>query len=246
MQKPLQTETPLRRLGLIGDVHGEHERLAHALDWFAGENLDAIVCTGDVADGTGCINACCELLTQAEVMTVSGNHDRWLLQDRVRHLPEAHQLVDLDDTSRDFLTGLARVISLPTVAGSLLLCHGVLRNDLAKVWPGTERSPIERSIEMDQLLAEGSHSFLINGHMHYRVLIDFRNLVMINAGTLRGRFSGISVVDFESGWVSAHEPGPDGRPAKVAEHSLTSNTQRRVWHDTQEFDGAWRPVTLHT
>ena len=188
---------------------------------------------------------CCDLLRQADVVTVAGNHDRWLLQDRVRHLPDAHQLTDLKDGSRSFLEGLPRAVSLPTVAGELVLCHGVLDNDLAKVWPGTERLPVERSAELDELLAAGSHRFFINGHMHYRVLIDFHNLVMINGGTLRGRFSGVSLVDFGADWVSAYEPGPDGRNARVAEHTLADHASRRVWRDTQEFDGTWQPVTLH-
>jgi predicted phosphodiesterase len=237
--------SPLRRLGLIGDVHGEHLRLADALEWFAGESVDAIVCTGDVADGAGCINACCKLLAQGDVITVAGNHDRWLLQDRVRNVPDAHRLADLDDASRSFLETLPQVVSLQTVAGELILCHGVLDNDLGKVWPGTERSPIERSAEMDDLLAAGSHRFFINGHMHYRVLIDFHGLVMLNAGTLRGPFSGVSLVDFEADWVSAHEPGANGQPQRVAEHRLADSANRRVWQDTQEFDGTWRPVTLH-
>lgn len=245
MPIPLPTAQPIGRLGVIGDVHGEHERLADVLDWFADESLDAIVCTGDVADGAGCINVCCALLMQNNVITVAGNHDRWLLQDRVRHVPQAHRLTELNDASRNFLGGLPQVVALPTVAGSLVLCHGVLHNDLAKVWPGTGRSPIERSTEMDVLLASGDHRLLVNGHMHYRVLIDFDNLVMINAGTLRGQFGGISIIDLDAGWVSAHEPGPDGRPARVAEHSLANSSERRVWRDTQEFDGAWRPVTLH-
>lgn len=236
---------PLRRLGLIGDVHGEHDRLADALDWFAGQDVDAVVCTGDVADGSGCINLCCRLLEQAGVITVAGNHDRWLLQDRVRHVPDAHRLADLDDAGRELLENLPQVVSLRTVAGELILCHGVLDNDLAKVWPGTERSPIERSAEMDGLLAAGSHRFLVNGHMHYRVLIDFQHLLMVNAGTLRGRFSGVSLVDFEGGWVSAHEPAGNGRTRRVAEHGLRDRAERRVWRDTQEFDGTWQPVTLH-
>jgi predicted phosphodiesterase len=242
---PPQLPPPLRRVGLIGDVHGEHERLADALEWFAGESVDAIVCTGDIADGVGCVNTCCELLQQAGVITVAGNHDRWLLQSRVRHVPDAHQIADIDDASRSFLESLPRVVSLKTVAGELVLCHGVLDNDLGKVWPGTQRSPIERSGEMDDLLAAGSHRFFINGHMHYRVLIDFHGLVMLNAGTLRGPFSGVSLVDFEADWVSAHEPGDSGKAQRVAEHTLAANENRRVWQDTQEFDGAWEPVTLH-
>ena len=236
---------PIRRAGVIGDVHAEDVRLAGALDWLSGQSVDVILCTGDIADGLGCINTTCRLLKDAEVLTVAGNHDRWLLRNRVRHVADAHHLTDLDDESQEYLSGLPRSRTLDTVAGPLLLCHGVLENDLAKVWPGTQRSPIERSTEMDGLVAAATHRFVINGHMHYRVLIDFEAVVLVNAGTLRGPFSGVSVVDFEGDVVAAYERDGAGRAQRVAEHELTRNEDRRIWRDTQEFDGSWQPVTLH-
>ncbi|MEZ5559367.1 MAG: metallophosphoesterase family protein [Pseudomonadales bacterium] len=235
----------IRRLGIIGDLHGEHERLETALDWFAGRKLDALVCTGDVADGRGCINRSCALLRDAGVVTVAGNHDRWLLDDRVRHVEGAHHLSDLDDEALAFLQALPATQSIATVAGSLLLCHGVGDNDMAKVWPGTTRSRIERSHKLDDLLGSGAHRFLVNGHMHFRVLIDFAQLLLINAGTLKGDHAGISIVDFESGSVSAYDVSDGRTPTRVAEHSLAPAPGRRVWRDTQEFDGDWQPVMLY-
>lgn len=237
--------SPIRRAGVIGDVHAEDERLAGALEWLSGQDVDVILCTGDVADGVGCVNTACSLLRDADVLTVAGNHDRWLLQDRVRHVADAHFLADLDDESRDYLTALPRLRTLNTVAGPLLLCHGVVENDLAKVWPGTERSPIERSTEMDDLVAASTHRFVVNGHMHYRVLIDFEGVVLVNAGTIRGPFSGVTVIDFEGDFAAAYERDGNGRAHRVAEHELTRNGERRIWRDTQEFDGFWQPVTLH-
>jgi predicted phosphodiesterase len=245
MEASQANRAPIRRAGVIGDVHAEDERLAGALEWLSGQDVDVILCTGDVADGLGCINRACRQLREADVLTVAGNHDRWLLQDRVRHVVDAHLLTDLDDESRDYLAALPRSRTLDTVAGPLLLCHGVVENDLAKVWPGTERSPIERSKEMDALVAAGSHRFVVNGHMHYRVLIDFESVILVNAGTLRGPFSGVTVVDFEGDYVAAYEPDGTGRAQRVAERELTRNEERRIWRDTQEFDGTWQPVTLH-
>ena len=66
---------PLRRVGVIGDVHAEHERLAAALEWMHGQRLDAVICTGDVADGPGCVDACCRLLREADVATVRGIYE---------------------------------------------------------------------------------------------------------------------------------------------------------------------------
>lgn len=53
------------RLGLIGDVHAEDERLAAALEVFAAERVDRALCTGDVVDGHGDIDRTCALLASA-------------------------------------------------------------------------------------------------------------------------------------------------------------------------------------
>lgn len=234
----------ISRVGILGDVHGEHERLARSLEWLHGQQLDALLCTGDIADGRGCINECCELLSDGQVQSVAGNHDRWLLQNRVRHIADAHQRADLTDSSREFMLSLPRQISFETVMGRALLCHGVADNDLAKVWPGTARSGIRRCPELDQLLETETCRFLFNGHMHFRVLIDFPQMLMMNAGTLKGDSGGISIVDFETGSISAYELKDNGPPVRVSELAVDSSA-RRVWQNTRDFDGQWEAVTLY-
>jgi len=233
----------IRRMGVIGDLHGEHERLDRVLEWMHGQCLDAVVCTGDIADGRGCINLCCDLLAAGGVATVAGNHDRWLLQDRVRHLPDAHLATELSEASEAFLSELPKQRTLDTVRGAALLCHGIADNDLAKVWPGTERSEIRRSEKLDGVLEAGEYRFLINGHMHYRVLIDFPELLLMNAGTIRGEYAGFSVIDFEAEAISVYGIN-EKRPDRICEHAL-ANDDRRVWRDTQEFDGSWQAVALY-
>lgn len=235
-------ESTLTRLGVLGDVHAEHERLAAALDWFAGQRLDAVLCTGDLADGPGCINRCCELLREAGVLTVAGNHDRWLLDDKVRHLPGAHRREELTDDNRAYLADLPRTVELETAAGRLMLCHGVGEHDMAKVWPGTRGADsIRRSAALDGLLHAGAHRFMVHGHLHYRVLIDFENLLLLNAGTLKGDQAGVGVMDFGERRLQAFTFDGD-RPRHSAEHALDPGSARRVWRDTGDFDGCWDPV----
>jgi len=235
----------IRRLGVLGDVHGEHDRLAAALDWFAGQRLDAVICTGDVADGAGCINRCCELLRQAGVFTVAGNHDRWLLTDKVRHVTAAHRLTDVDAGHVEYLRALPQTRELSTVAGRLLLCHGIGEHDMAKVWPGT-RGPdsIRRSDALDRLLDDGRFRFMVHGHLHYGVLIDFESLLLMNAGTLKGPRGGIGVIDFESAEVASFEFSAAATLQRRAVHPLAPPAERRIWRSTAEFDGGWEPVLL--
>ena len=129
--------------------------------------------------------------------------------------------------------------------GSVLLCHGVANNDLGKVWPGRKPEEVERSVELDGLLEEGSYRYLINGHMHFRVMIDFIGLTLLNAGTLRGDHAGVCVADFEADEVTAFASFDGRPPERLVEKSLTPCAERRVWQNTLEFDGTWTPVTLH-
>ena len=237
----------IQTLGVVGDVHAEHQRLEVALNLFARQRVDAVICTGDLADGPGNVDTCCDLLREAQVTTVAGNHDRWLLDDRVREIEDAHHRSDLKESSEAFLSALGKTVSLTTCAGELLLCHGVGDNDLRKVWPGTERMPIERSHELDSIILSNRHRYVINGHLHYRVVVDFDALTLNNAGTLCERHRpGVSIIDFAQHTVTAFElDDASGGAQRVAECDLTPDEDRRVWEDTQEFDGQWTPLTLY-
>ena len=242
---PGNPQPPVTRLGLIGDLHAEHARLDAVLDWFAGHPVDAIACTGDIADGRGSVDDCCRALRDANVTTVAGNHDRWLLDDRVRHVQHAHLRAELADDTLAYLASLPRTQTLNTVQGPALLCHGIGENDLARVWPGRRPEEIRRSRDLDALIEADEHRFVVNGHMHFRVLMHFENLTLMNAGTLMGERAGVTVIDFAEGTITAFSVGDGTRPVRLLEIPLAPESDRRVWRDTAEFDGTWQPVLLY-
>lgn len=236
----------IQKIGIIGDVHSEHGRLRRALDWLEQQSVDAIVCTGDVADGRGCIEQSWRALQSARVHTVSGNHDRWLLTDSVRHVAHAQCRAQVSEKGIEFLSRLPKVVRLETLGGELRLCHGVAEDDMAKVWPGTEATPIRRSEELDEWLAESTGpSFVINGHMHFRTLIDFERCFLINAGTLKGERPGITLLDMHARQVAGFNLLDDGRVCATQRYSLDGRSDRTVWTSTAAFDGRWRPISMH-
>ena len=105
------------RIGLIGDVHQEDLALAWALGWLSDERVDLVVCVGDIADGFGDLDACCELLDSHGVITVRGNHDRWFLGQTLRDLPQATPLAAASAETRAWLAELPASVSLETPAG---------------------------------------------------------------------------------------------------------------------------------
>jgi len=234
----------LSRIGIIGDVHAQDQYLHQALAHLTSLGVDRIICTGDIADGPGDIHACIELLQRYDVHTVRGNHDRWVLQDKARHIPDAHRRDELNDDVLNYLQSLPLQIELQTRLGNLLLCHGVGSNDLQKIWPGTERMPAERSTRLDDIIARGDTPLMVNGHLHYRTLIHFDALTLLNAGTLRGHHRpGFSLVDLHNDEVHGFELEPTVHEVKRQSLSPTENVQ--VFKNTQHFDDNWQPVTLY-
>lgn len=236
----------MNRIGIIGDVHAEHERLAAALEFLGSQRVDVLICTGDLPDGVGDLDACCELLQDAGVVTVAGNHDRWFLQDRVRHVQDAHRREQACAATIRFIESLPKVRTLATDAGELMLCHGVLEDDLAKIWPGSERSASRCSASLDALLQEANPPrFVINGHMHFRTVIDFPSTQVINGGTLKGQYAGFSVLDVGDGQIDSFNFSAENAIEPARQLDLGACPERRVWRNTDDFDGQWQPVILH-
>ena len=119
----------LQHLILIGDVHTEATRLAHVLAHAARTRPDAVLCVGDIVDGPEDATRCIELLRDHGVLTVRGNHDRCQLAGTPFAPFEAPA------SAWDWLRALPATRLLDTVAGRLLLGHGVGEHDLTKLSP---------------------------------------------------------------------------------------------------------------
>ena len=233
--------TPLK-LGIIGDVHAEHRRLALALENLRSQNITHIACTGDLSDGKGDLDETVEILIKHNVATVAGNHDRWLLTDRSRHVANAHDRAHLKNKTLNYLESLPKTRSMTLGTQDFLLCHGMGDQDLAKIWPGTERMPVERSSRLDDIIDQGRFSWVINGHVHFQSVIPFETTILINAGTLAGnRWPGFLVLDVESQTIDVVSLVGDQVTFKG---TRDLSTLPRTWKNTQEFDGDWNPTFL--
>jgi len=231
---------------VIGDVHAEHQRLAETLAFLERQGVETIICTGDIVDGSGRPDSCVKLLLDHNVQVVRGNHDRWIVEDKARHIPDAHMLGELSEQTAEYLANLPGQIDIDTVAGRLLLCHGIADNDLRKVWPGTQRMPIERSHELDGLIADNEYRYVINGHMHFKTIIHFHDLTLINAGTITGQhWPGFSTIDFDTCTIDAFTFADAGiKPSKTTELDPCDLQESESWQDTQCFAGNWQPRLL--
>jgi putative phosphoesterase len=202
---------PFVRLGLIGDVHAEDEALKIVLDELARREVDAILCVGDIADGSGDVNRTCALLEEHRVITVAGNHDRWLFSDEQRDAPGATPMKMLTARSRAYLDGLPTKLRLATARGPLLLCHGIGDDDLAAVKPDHLRHDLERNEALKRLLVGPHFDLMVNGHTHRAMVRRVRHLTIVNAGTLhRNDERRAAILDTDAETVTFFEVQPTG------------------------------------
>jgi predicted phosphodiesterase len=178
----------IRTLGIIGDVHTEHERLERALAHLQTLSPDKILCVGDLVDGPGDVVRCCELLQQYKVDTVAGNHERWFFsqsQSFRQGLPEHTPKWSIEADSYAFLRSLPKVRVYQSIAGQIMLCHGLDDDDMASVGPDDYGYALESNDVFQRLLAEQEHPIIINGHTHKMMAKSFnKTMMIINAGTL--------------------------------------------------------------
>jgi predicted phosphodiesterase len=209
----------MRRLGLIGDVHAEDVLLAAALERLAHQELDGILCAGDIADGRGDIDRCVELLLRSRVAAVRGNHDRWCVAGEMRDLHAATPTEALAESTRQYLTQLPSTRRFETVAGPLVLAHGLGKQDMLRVG---DRLSLAYHIEtVPQLRADrrlgldADMRIHVGGHTHQRWAEQIGALTMINAGTLRaGDTPCFGVLDLGEGYVQWFDLDEDGTVAE--------------------------------
>jgi predicted phosphodiesterase len=202
------------RLGLVGDVHAEDERLGATLLALRQAKVDLVLCTGDVVDGPGDVDRACALLVEQRVLTVRGNHDRWIREDERRDVAHAHRMTMLAPESIGFLKELPLTRAIDIPGGVLHLCHGVGTDDMAELLPTDHGYALAKNPELLKLLFDPKVRFMVGGHTHVPMVREMKrgeglpSLVVVNPGTLfREDEPGYFVVDTDERRVETYRLG---------------------------------------
>lgn len=197
-------------VGVIGDVHAEDALLEAALDRLERVGASAILCCGDLSDGQGDLDRCCELLVQARVLTVRGNHDRWLVADTMRTLPHVQTRGELRPATIAFLESLPPTRAFTCPLGRVLLCHGLGEDDMTSVREDDEGYALDMNLALQDLLASPRVDVVVNGHTHQPLVRAFDGLTILNAGTLARRNApGFVTANLDTGTVAWNALTPD-------------------------------------
>ena len=172
------------RIGLIADIHGNLVALESVLRELKREQVDRIICLGDVAALGPQPHEVIERLRELNCPVVMGNTDDWYLQplpegdDELRELA-GWGLQQFTDADLDYLRSFQPVIEMTLDTDKTLLCsHGSPRSYNDVIASTTDAS------EVRSMFAGYQAWIMVGGHTHVQMLRRYEQAFLINPGSV--------------------------------------------------------------
>ncbi len=165
------------KLGLISDVHASPAALQQALQWFEQQQVDRILCAGDIAGYFDALDETVALLQQYQCECIIGNHDQHYLQTHA-------ELADSE--SYRFLQSLPARLQFECEGLRVLMVHAhppqELHGGIKLLDENGERIPAQLALWQQQLQGLDA-DILIVGHTHQVFVEQLGEVLVINPGS---------------------------------------------------------------
>lgn len=162
-------------IGIISDIHGNHEALLSVLEELNKLQVHEIFCLGDTAGYYCQVNECCETLRAREIKTLLGNHDWYIIsgtqcpRSKSANICLEYQKQILTKENFDWLNQLPKSIT----TNSLSMVHAGWKNVLDEYIKPTEA-----------YFASFKEHFFSSGHSHVPRIDFFPNKIYCNPGSV--------------------------------------------------------------
>jgi len=165
----LASET--RSVAVLSDIHGNIRALNAVLDDIAKQDIDAVVCNGDLITSSAHSVAVVQRIRQLGIPCTRGNHERYLqeLADpadekwrQANWAPTHHDFRVLNSDDRQWLTELPDTLWLCDGRAPLVMAHAAPGNDVAHV---TAQNTEDDWLSLFANLPGGAT--LVGSHLHW-------------------------------------------------------------------------------
>ena len=165
------------RIGIVSDVHSSPVPLQQALELFASEQVDDIICAGDIAGYFDTVTPTVELLAACACQSIVGNHDQHFLENTTaQDYPVAHE----------YLAGLPTTLSLDIEGKRILVVHANPPDEQhggIKLLNTEGEVLTERTDLWCETLADLEYDVLIVGHTHQVYAEQIGDVFVVNPGS---------------------------------------------------------------
>jgi len=165
------------KLGLISDPHAKHAPVKEALSIFKQQQVDQIICAGDVAGYFDETRAVIDLLGECDCQTIMGNHDESYLETHTQqaNTPEC-----------TFLSSLPVKLELEIEGKRIYIVHAhppdSLHGGIKLLDVDGALIPEQKQYWVEQL-QDFDHDVLVVGHTHQVFAETLGNVLVINPGS---------------------------------------------------------------
>jgi putative phosphoesterase len=165
------------KIGLLSDVHARHAPVAEALSIFKSEQVDLIICPGDIAGYFDEIKPVIDLLIENNCQTIIGNHDQSYIET---HTEESHT------EEYNFLNNLPETLEYEIEGKRVYVVHA---HPPAAQHGGIKLLDVDGELIREQKqywqreLKDLQYDVLIVGHTHQVFAEQLGDVFVINPGS---------------------------------------------------------------
>lgn len=166
------------KLGLISDPHSTTEPLKEALAIFKRENVDTIICAGDIAGyGRDKLSRTIDLLVDSNCQMIAGNHD---------YCSEDYDYGGKEEKIEAFFKSLPRTLELTVENKRIYVAHAeppdLQHGGIKLLDPDGNIFPDKKEQWTEKLKTLDS-DILILGHTHQVFSVQLGDVFVINPGS---------------------------------------------------------------
>lgn len=164
------------RIGIVSDIHAHAEPLKAALSFFNTNDVDLVLCPGDIAGYGNQLQETIELLRTYQCQCVQGNHEAWYLDE--------HQ--DEDSDIYRYLKALPRTLKLNIESKHIYMVHAQppdeMMGGIRLLNQDAELVP-QQVQQWGNTLKDFDNDVLIVGHTHQVYAERLSKTLVINPGS---------------------------------------------------------------
>lgn len=169
------------KIAVLSDIHSNLHALQAAQEVIIENNVEMVVCAGDIVGYGAFPNECCEIIKKLTRHCIFGNHEvSALTRDTIWMNPYAAKASkwtsdELNQDSRDYLTSIEQSAKFETAGTRVAMHHGSIGSVVEYVYEDDAKSSMLSSADAD---------ILILGHTHIPYMKKFGSGLILNPGSV--------------------------------------------------------------
>lgn len=174
------------KIAVLSDIHANSWALESVIEDIRHRNVNDIYDLGDSLYGPLDPEGTFELLMDNKIISLAGNEDRLIIEDRKGKVVSKTLEFVLRDLQPDAIKWLKELPKSRKIENEIYFCHGTPDNDteylIEHLVPG--RVVIKDLLTLDKMLTGIEEKFVFCGHSHCQRIVETGNKTIINPGSV--------------------------------------------------------------